>query len=346
MDYGMVTAVGLNAQQTAASVRAGLDRFFESSILGKSFRPLIMSVLPDAVLSPLHPDVGKVGGLTSRQSRMLRLAAPALQEAVKRCPEVSAIPLFLGTPEQWPNRPEPVGEGFLQQLAVQSGVDFAVSASRVFAEGRAAGLVALNAALDFISSGQGECAIVGGVDSYLDLYLLGTLDMQDRVNAPGVMDGFIPGEGAAFIVVTAANSSEPTSFPPRAAIKGAVVGHEEGHLYSDIPYLGEGLASAFTSFFFGKGNVGQVRELYSAVNGENHWAKELGVALTRNSGFFASDCRTHHPADCYGDLGAASGIAQIILACEGIGRGYRGSPILVSCSSDYGCRAVAGVSRV
>ena len=41
-------------------------------------------------------------------------------------------------------------------------------------------------------------SIVGGVDTYLDLRLLATLDAEQRILGPRVMDGFIPGEGAAF----------------------------------------------------------------------------------------------------------------------------------------------------
>ena len=38
--------------------------------------------------------------------------------------------------------------------------------------------------------------IVGGVDSYLDLYVLGTLDLDKRIKSSTHLDGLIPGEGA------------------------------------------------------------------------------------------------------------------------------------------------------
>ncbi len=339
---GMITSVGLTALQTAASVRAGITRFAETSIYDKRFQPFVMSILPDDVLPPLSPDLEKVTGLTSRQIRMLRLAAPALQEAVAGVPELKRIPLFLGGAEPMENRPAPITEPFLQQLGIQAEVEFDLAGSKVFPEGRAGGLVALKEALDTLAAGKAESVLVGGVDTFLDLYLLGTLDMENRILGPGIMDGFIPGEGVAFLLLTSWNDTGVTGMPVLGALSPVSLGLEDGHLYSEQPYWGDGLAGAFTGLF-GSGNVPEsIRELYSAMNGENHWAKELGVAYIRNSTAFYPAYGTHHPADCIGDTGAASGIILTILAAIGISRGYRKSPSLVTCSSDRGvCGAVA-----
>ena len=120
LGMGVVSAVGIGAKQTAASVKAGISRFSETSIYDKRFEPFVMALLPDDALPPLEPEIDEVMGLTLRQSRMLRLAAPALQETVENLPNVENVPLYLGVPEQRPDRPEPVDDAFIQYLRKQS----------------------------------------------------------------------------------------------------------------------------------------------------------------------------------------------------------------------------------
>jgi 3-oxoacyl-[acyl-carrier-protein] synthase-1 len=80
------------------------------------------------------------------------------------------------------------------------------------------------------------------------------------------------------------------------------------------------------------------------MNGENHWAKEWGVAFIRNQSSFVENHGNHHPSDCFGDIGAASGTVMLSIAAIGMQRGYLNSPALVSCSSDFGERAAVIVS--
>jgi 3-oxoacyl-[acyl-carrier-protein] synthase-1 len=80
-------------------------------------------------------------------------------------------------------------------------------------------------------------------------------------------------------------------------------------------------------------------DVYSSMNGESHWSKEWSVAYLRNRAAFNEGFRVHHPADCYGDLGAAAGPALIALVLLGMRGGYRAPAGLVYCSSDRGQRA-------
>lgn len=340
---GMITAVGIDAKQTAASVRAGITRFVETSIYDKRFEPFVMAILPDDVLPPLKPELEQAVGLTAKQARMLRLAAPALQEATQDWPEVDNFPLYLGIPQQLPDRPDPFNKSFLQHISFQSDVAFNTVESNLFPRGRAAGLFALEKAMDAIVDGSLQYAIVGGVDTYVDLYLLGTLDMEGRILGTSVMDGFIPGEGAAFLVITNMDKVKSDGLKPLALLTAVGKGQEDGHLYSDQPYRGDGLTNAFDQFFQNSALNEPIKDVFTSMNGENHWAKEWGVAHMRNHAGFEPDHGFHHPADCIGDTGAASGIILTNLAATGIKNRYFSSPSLVTCSSDYGQRAVAGV---
>jgi len=81
--------------------------------------------------------------------------------------------------------------------------------------------------------------------------------------------------------------------------------------------------------------------VYASFNGERYWAKEFSVAMIRNRDRFRSDHQMEHPAECFGDLGAAHGATMLALASMALAGGYRGAPALVYSSSDYGTRAVA-----
>ena len=129
---GMITAVGIDAKQTAASVRAGITRFVETSIHDKRFEPFVMAILPDDVLPPLKPELEQAVGLTAKQARMLRLATTALQEATQDWPDVENFPLYLGIPQQLPDRPDPFNKGFLQHISLQSDVAFNTAESNLF----------------------------------------------------------------------------------------------------------------------------------------------------------------------------------------------------------------------
>src|SRR5690348_7848694 len=95
MAIGMITAVGIGAKQTAASVRAGIARQADSSIYNKQFQPMKMALVPEDALPPLETTLESVQGLTSRQIRMLRLAGMALQEVTAEVSAPQHVPVLL-----------------------------------------------------------------------------------------------------------------------------------------------------------------------------------------------------------------------------------------------------------
>jgi len=347
LGVGMMTAVGIGAKQTAASVRAGITRFSETTIHDRRFEPFVMSILPDEVLPPLEPEVDKIVGITARQSRMLRLAAPAIQEALDDVPDIENIPLYLGVPEPLPGRPKPVDDLFLEHLSAQSGVHFNVAESKLFPKGRTAGLFAIENAMQSFTSGTNQFIVVGGVDTYLDLYLLGSLDMENRILGTNTMDGFIPGEGAGFLLLGSLDKIGILGKEPIAQIQAIDTGYEKGHRYSEEVYRGNGLTEAFQAMFSSNDSyVGKIRTVYAGLNGENLGAKEWGVAYMRNRDHFDENFRFEHPVDCFGDPGAALGTLMTGLSAIGIAKKVIDTPCLVWCSSDYGARAALTVDMV
>jgi 3-oxoacyl-[acyl-carrier-protein] synthase-1 len=331
---GMVSAVGLSALEVAASVRAGTMRFGETPLMDRHFRPFTLAEVPEDGLFPLHPEL-EGRGLTSREARMARLAEPALRECLAALPAgAPPPPLVVALPEAETTRPLDEGR-VLDALATQAG-GFDRARSEAFFRGRSGGIRALARAVDWLDAGA-PYVVAGGVDTYRDLYVLGTLDLEGRVRTPATLDGFIPGEGAAFLLL-----ARPGAAGAFAGLAGFGAAVEPGHLYSEQPYLGDGLAAAFGASL-GNG-TGPIAEVYSSMNGENHWAKEWGVGFMRNRAKFLDGHGMHHPADCHGDTGAAAGPLMAGLAALGIRDGYRRSPSLVYGSSDHGERAALVVT--
>jgi 3-oxoacyl-[acyl-carrier-protein] synthase-1 len=124
------------------------------------------------------------------------------------------------------------------------------------------------------------------------------------------------------------------------------VGLEPGHLASEEPYRGDGLAAAFTAALEAAGELPPIGCVYSSFNGERYWAKEFGVAMLRNRDAFDPAHQMEHPAECFGDLGAAHGAVLLAMACLGLHKGYRRSPALVYSSSDLGRRAAIVLERI
>ncbi len=335
---GMATAVGDCTAQTETSVRAGISRYASSAIHNRHDRPMTMALLPEDALPQL---VERPLGWTSRQLRMLRLGKLALPEALEALPPRQKAALFLAGPEPLPGRSPVVEDGFLDAVcALDPRLER--GASLLFATGRAGGMQALDAAMKHLAKNGPRYALLGGIDSYLDLMLLGVLDQDDRVLADGVMNGFAPGEGAGFVLLCSDATRREAHASATVAVHEPGLADEPGHRYSEEPYLGDGLAQAVSAAL--EGSEEPIGTVLASLNGENFGAKEWGVATVRNSGELGTLYRFEHPGDCFGDIGAAFGPVLIGLAAVGMRRGSLPSPCLVYCSSEAAPRGAVRVT--
>lgn len=334
---GMTTPVGLSAAETAASVRAATMALTESDYRDKRFDRVIIGEVPDEGIAPLAEALVNTSGVTAREARMLRLATNALRECVaplggRRLP----LGLCLALPELETRLPLN-GATFVQRLSTQASGVVHPAGSDASHRGRAGGIIAIGQAVLTIQQGSANFIIAGGVDTHRDAYIVGTLDLEQRLKSNDNHDGFIPGEGAGFLLLANELAAAAAGLAPLARLSGAAMGFESGHLYSASPYRGDGLASAIAQM--ASLGAAPVAEVYSSMNGESHWAKEWGVSFVRNRAAFEPDYAMHHPADCFGDVGAACGPIMTGLAALGIRGSYRRQPALVYGSSDRGARA-------
>jgi len=337
---GMITAVGSDVEMTAASVKCGTSASRDVAILNKKISPMKMALIPQDALPALNEELTYAPGLCFRQRRMLRLAEPALKEALIGRDIDEPIPLFLAVPEKLYRSEIAVQFAFINHLKTQTGINIDTENSCIFACGRAGGVLAIDAAFTFIQESGRDSVLVGGIDSYLDTGLLAHLDQQNRILALNISDGFIPGEGAAFVLLSSESISASTG---DTVVYSPGLAEEAGHRYSDEPYRGEGLSAAI-SRAISNSSVGKPVEIvYSSLNGENFGAKEYGVAIVRNAPKFKDQYEVIHPADCYGDIGAASAVAMLCLAKNAKDKGdsrYK----LIYCSSDMSARGAVCVA--
>ncbi|MFH1998377.1 MAG: beta-ketoacyl synthase N-terminal-like domain-containing protein, partial [Planctomycetota bacterium] len=318
-------------------------RYAESSILNKSMHPMILALVPEEAIPPLHEELALQADLSSRRSRMIRLAARALGEVMEGFPFNPALPVFLALPENPAGHPPFDHEDFLRHVAVQADLSLDLDQSRIFPSGRAGGFQALEAAMQWLEQGKANHILCGGVDSYLDLHLLNALDQEGRVLSEGVMDGFAPGEGASFLLLGTESARNTFAEGAMAKVHAPGLASETGHRYSDAPYQGDGLAQAVCSAL-DPADGDLIRTVMAGFNGENLGAKEWGVAFLRNHAAFDGNYRIEHPADCFGDTGAAMGPLLIGMAAMGMQKGHLPCQALVFCASDHELRAAARVT--
>lgn len=336
---GLATPVGDSAAQTSTSVRAGICRYALSRFHNRHYKAMKLALIPDGALPPLPPTAS---GLTPRQERLVRLSAMALPEALASLPDGRSAPLFLAGPEALFGLPSPTNDVLRNHVVALGGARISPAAGGLFASGRAGGLAALGAALEFLAQGKFEYALVGGVDTFLDDALLAALDRDDRVLAEGVLDGFAPGEAAGFVLLASDSARARAHRSARVGVHAPGFADEPGHRFSQEPYLGEGLANAVAAAL--EGGKGPYGTVLSTMNGESFCAKEWGTAAIRNANALGTQWTMLHPADCFGDIGAAFGPALVGLAAHGLSQQTMKGPCLVYCSSELAARAAVRIT--
>lgn len=279
--------------------------------------------------------------------RLLALAKTALREVCEPLQSASALnlrlPLYLGLPELRP------GFSVQDALAIQSGLaqmdnilPVKISKIKIFTQGHAAGLSAFSLAIERIRKKSFEACLIGGVDSYFHPDTMEWLDDNRQLAGAVSRSAFVPGEGAGFCLLM----SEATCMRLRLNALGRVVvaalGMETKLIKTSDVCLGEGLTSAVRNAVNGLSSSQRINAVICDINGERYRGEEWGFVCLRLSQYFDDPTAYNSPADCWGDMGAASGPLFAMLACQAAVRGYANGPrTLLSASSEGGLRAAA-----
>jgi len=340
---GAITAVGKDGRMTYNSVNADINRYQNSGYFTAQQQPVKMALPPAEALPDINEAIEFEGAYTLWDKRLLQLAHAGMVDALENYTIEKPIPLILACPQHYSNWPHQLPDNFMPCLIKQSGLSIDPDLSRTVQTGRSGILEALQVAFSYFLDTDVDAILIGGVDSFQRPELLDGLIEEGRIAYEGVYDGFTPGDGAGFILLCRSKSGAMSNAHYRVSLRTPGLAQEGGHLYSDQPYLGEGLARAVSEALMGFTGA-KIKRIYSTMNGERFWAKELGVSVSRNQQHFSETYRIEHPADCYGDLGAASGAVLIVLAVEHLLQQKQHMSHLVCCSSDNAYRSAVVLS--
>ncbi len=342
---GMITAVGANTAQTVAAVRADISAFEASEYLTPEGQPITFATVPHQIFDEFETelDIGSEHG--ELMDRQIKMAIIAASEAVAQAGSEKTMPLILALPQDIPYVGHCPARKMLNNLVNQAELDIDSKQSRSIQSGRAGGIEALDLAHRYLYGLDCDYVLVGGSDSYRDYALLNFLNETSRTTAPGVADGFVPGEAAAFLVLTRHVHMALQHDGAIFALHLPGIATEPGHIYSDTPCLGDGLNQAFQKALASYQGP-PITNIHASMNGENFWAKEYGAACLRNSKHLDTDLTLEHPADCYGDIGTATGPVLIALAVESLKRKPLPTASLVYSSSDRTARAAVVVEKL
>jgi 3-oxoacyl-[acyl-carrier-protein] synthase-1 len=320
---GAQTPVGRYVLAAAAAVRCGISAYAEHPfMIDKYGEPMVVARAEwlDETL-PL-------------EDRIVTLAVDAAEEALYPLGEHLAtlrgkmrIHLALSS-ENLPGSAQ--RQRVLERLA--AGVDFGARSAPIepVVDGHAGGLLALENAVRQLRCSEAQICLVGGADSWLDPLRLEAVDFAGRLHSVNYSWGFTPGEGAGFCLVTTGTVARRLGVTPLAELLNVATAQETKLMGTQTVCLGEGLTTAFRRVL---DPHNRVAHSYCDLNGETYRADEYGFTICRASQYFEEAGRFTAAAECWGDVGAASGPLALTLPIAAWARGYASGRVILAWSS-------------
>ena len=268
------------------------------------------------------------------------------EEEIEKDDDTDGDDLFVNLMEEStePYRIGTKAQAMLQKAAQLSGWSQQLQLRGVAVSGNTGVAEVVQNAIHDLSSGEVDCAIVGGVDSWLDENLLMWLEDTGRLKTPASPVGFQPGEAAAFMLLQNMQIYEACPCRGFTSIIDVRIGEEQNTLLSGTISKGRVLANLLAETAEPT-RWSQVEAPWLIVdqNGEIYRALEWGNAsvhlLSKNAAFVSPILWC--PAASFGDTGAASGAVAISTAIRAFARNYAlHQEVAVVSSSDGACRSV------
>ena len=324
LDAGLVTAVGLGLEATCAAIRCAIDAFADTAFIDDAGEWVVGAQVP------LDPPVRGV-------ERLAKLLAPASRRCLGSADEPpESIPLFVGVSE--PERPgRRVDQDRLLFPLLAAELGHALDGrSEIVPGGRIAGALALVRALELLRSGGARFAVVAGVDCFLSSPAIARYEEERRLLTKANSDGFIPGEAASAVLL-----GPPAATGPWLRVASVGFGSEPAPIGSENPLRADGLTEAVKRALAAAGL--RFRDLdcrISTLNGEQYWFKEAALTEARCLRDRSERIAFWHPADCVGEIGAASVPCGMAVAFVAHRKGYApGREFLLHASNDDHQRA-------
>lgn len=288
-----ITPIGVTAVQTAWVARAA------------SYEPQTTSLRDRRGQRVGMCRVGGLGADLTGYPRMMALAERALRPLV---PTFGAepIPMAVAVPEAGRPDDEERFATFGPDLARQSGLSLDPSRSAVVRADRAGVAHAIEKAGEWLESGARQ-VLVGGVDSYHHPEVLLQLDEERRLHTYWAHDGFVPGEAAAFFVV----SRDAAPAAPR--VLHVATGDDPAARREPDDGAPPDIARTMTAMIQSIGARWEApRWIISDHNGERHRVQWWQLVAYREA--VARDADHLRLPAATGDLGAATGAVAVAVA--------------------------------
>jgi 3-oxoacyl-[acyl-carrier-protein] synthase-1 len=340
---GMTTPVGLTAAQSCAAIRAGiaamddLDMTIETD--GFDVVPVRGCAVP--VVTEGYLGLG----------RWTRLAVSALKDLMSASnlsvDDLASATLYLALP---PAERGGVDNRVQQLLGLRIaqwiGLRGLEGRVRSYPTGHAAAGHACRDAIAHLATGHAQRAIICAVDSLVEPETLEFFHSKRRLKTDDHIDGFIPGEAAACILIESASTARSRAARPLAALEAVALGQEPITIWSDQPSPATGLSDAVRGTLAQLGDA-RVPLVVSDLNGESYRAKEFGITAARALSAASGKWSLWHTADCIGDTGAASFAVSLCVAARALAKGVlQADRALILGSSDDGLRSVVSLHNV
>lgn len=332
---GAVTPIGFSAPSTAAAARAGIASFNEHRyMIDRLGDPYVLAMVPFQETVPMDTH------------RYIQMALPAAQEALSPLDGFNKsnfnVAVQVGLPEDRPGLPPNLHGKLSDELMKLSSESYQITEIAFLAKGHSAGLIAMEAGRRKILNGTAEFCLAGGVDSYINPDTLDWIEENEQLHISSNAWGFIPGEAASFCLLCSRDTAEKYKLPIRAQVVALSTAVEENRIKTETVCIGQGLTQAVKECLKELSGEYLINYTICDQNGEAYRADEFGFMLARLSEFFVDSADYMAPADCWGDVGAASGplfMNLIVFAAE---KGYaKGPHTLLWTSSEGGERSAA-----
>jgi len=360
---GMTTSLGIDSVDSCAAARAGLVRLTEIDTLNTAndirFGREDLDGIPMCVghAAPVVAS-GRIGA-----AKLVALAAPALLELLQRArltdEQLGRTGICLNVSDayfqnRWGESPDTVNEfdsypkfwrRAISDLPVRLSRAVRVSFSRrlqsTLAGGRVGLIDILDQAASAIDAGTVDRCVVGCIESCLEPEALQAYARAGILKTAANPTGFIPGEGAAFLLV------EPAA---RNAAAGAALGIVGAAASQDAPYgeseavCGNGIMAAISNALVDRQPGTFPSVLVADLNGTETRASDWGYALLRMRAEMGDlEYEVWLPASSFGETGAAAGALGLCMVHRAFERRYLpgGKAIIVICSEDGRRGAIA-----
>lgn len=322
-EAGMVSSVGLTAAATCAAIRAKVTNPSQTGFVAGDGEFIMGHAVP--LEQPWR-------GI----EKLARMAALAMEEALigMERRECERIPLVLCIAEKSrPGRIDGLEEDLAGRVEDLLGVSFGPD-SVLIPRGRVSVAEGLLHARRLLYEQEMAGTLLVGVDSLLTWPTLSALEREDRLLTPDNSNGFMPGEGAAAVLL------RKPSEQPGLICAGVGFATERARVDSEEPLRGDGLTLAIRNALLDAAcELHDLDLRITDLSGEQYYFKEAALALGRVLRVRKERFDLWHPAECLGETGANIGPATLAVALSATRLNYiPGRGMLLHASADAGER--------